>query len=463
MNKDNINLKMFKFYRNRNIARLILVSSIILLIITFIIEKKYGESLLIEYIEFIIEAILIASIADGVAIHLFTMLIQKKRENLVSGIIIAFKEKFFPKNRLVEELKKINIINVAKKILDSNIVEKNSNIIGKYVSNILEKNKNKITETILNNIIKYIDSLDKKVIVNKITNFIKKSDISYKFMLEIITYADNFIKRDEFKKDIVDKLEQAEERLNFVEKIGYSIAKSSNVLNYKEISEQIELSLENKLNAIKLKITNKDWESLENEISELIINLSNNHDFMVKFSKIKYIIINDMLKEFLLNIISTLSSWIEDGKIEKIEVEQFIAKYDINTDFEFETINVIDFTLNIIRRGLNKISENDKTIQENYNKLVEKLVDDEYDQILLIIEDVLSKLSDKNLIDKVNEVVGSNIQWLRISGAYVGAVVGIIIFTVMKFPTIGLPVMIAMILVSILSKKIRKNLVVYSK
>ena len=48
MNKDNINLKMFKFYRNRNIARLILVSSIILLIITFIIEKKYGESLLIE-------------------------------------------------------------------------------------------------------------------------------------------------------------------------------------------------------------------------------------------------------------------------------------------------------------------------------------------------------------------------------------------------------------------------------
>ena len=320
MNKDNINLKMFKFYRNRNIARLILVSSIILLIITFIIEKKYGESLLIEYIEFIIEAILIASIADGVAIHLFTTLIQKKRENLVSGIIIAFKEKFFPKNRLVEELKKINIINVAKKILDSNIVEKNSNIIGKYVSNILEKNKNKITETILNNIIKYIDSLDKKVIVNKITNFIKKSDISYKFMLEIITYADNFIKRDEFKKDIVDKLEQAEERLNFVEKIGYSIAKSSNVLNYKEISEQIELSLENKLNAIKLKITNKDWESLENEISELIINLSNNHDFMVKFSKIKYIIINDMLKEFLLNIISTLSSWIEDGKIEKIEV-----------------------------------------------------------------------------------------------------------------------------------------------
>ena len=55
MNKENINLKMFKFYRNRNISRLILVSSIILLIIIFIIEKKYGESLLIGYIEFIIE------------------------------------------------------------------------------------------------------------------------------------------------------------------------------------------------------------------------------------------------------------------------------------------------------------------------------------------------------------------------------------------------------------------------
>ena len=91
------------------------------------------------------------------------------------------------------------------------------------------------------------------------------------------------------------------------------------------------------------------------------------------------------------------------------------------------------------------------------------LVENEYNQILDIIEEVLSKLSDKNLVDKVNEVVGSNIQWLRISGAYVGAIVGIFIFTVISFPVIGLPIMVITVLGIMSSKKIRKRLVIYSK
>ena len=96
MNKSIGKSKMFKFYRNRNISRFILILSSVLLVIAFTIEKIYGHSILLSYVEFTIEAILVASIADGVAIHMFTMLIQKKREKLVSGVIVAFKEKFFP-------------------------------------------------------------------------------------------------------------------------------------------------------------------------------------------------------------------------------------------------------------------------------------------------------------------------------------------------------------------------------
>ena len=116
MNKSIGNSKMFKFYRNRNISRFILILSSVLLVIAFAIEKIYGHSILLSYVEFTIEAILVASIADGVAIYMFTMLIQKKREKLVSGVIVAFKEKFFPKKKLIEDLQGIRIVEEIKKI-----------------------------------------------------------------------------------------------------------------------------------------------------------------------------------------------------------------------------------------------------------------------------------------------------------------------------------------------------------
>ena len=143
MNKSIGNSKMFKFYRNRNISRFILILSSVLLVIAFTIEKIYGHSILLSYVEFTIEAILVASIADGVAIHMFTMLIQKKREKLVSGVIVAFKEKFFPKKKLIEDLQVIRIVEEIKKISESGMIENNSEAIGKYISNILEKNKNR--------------------------------------------------------------------------------------------------------------------------------------------------------------------------------------------------------------------------------------------------------------------------------------------------------------------------------
>ena len=169
---------------------------------------------------------------------------------------------------------------------------------------------------------------------------------------------------------------------------------------------------------------------------------------MGNVDKIKSQAIANVLKPFLLKSISSLSVWLQDVNVEE------------NTE---ERINAVELINSTIKSGISKLSENDTVVQKNYNRLIEKLVENEYNQILDIIEEVLSKLSDKNLVDKVNEVVGSNIQWLRISGAYVGAIVGIFIFTVISFPVIGLPIMVITVLGIMSSKKIRKRLVIYSK
>ena len=448
MNKSIGNSKMFKFYRNRNISRFILILSSVLLVIAFAIEKIYGHSILLSYVEFTIEAILVASIADGVAIYMFTMLIQKKREKLVSGVIVAFKEKFFPKKKLIEDLQAIRIVEEIKKISESGMIENNSEAIGKYISNILEKNKDQIVKILLNEGTKYVDSLDSNKFSEKLNYLIKNNYLSYKTVGVLVEYVEKYVKEPNFKNDIVQKLEQSEEKLNPIEKMGYSIAKMSNVLNYKELSERIEETLITLIDEIKIKLTNKNLYQMENEVSELVTKLVDNTKFMGNIDKIKSQAIANVLKPFLLKSISSLSVWLQDVNVEE------------NTE---ERINAVELINSTIKSGISKLSENDTVVQKNYNRLIEKLVENEYNQILDIIEEVLSKLSDKNLVDKVNEVVGSNIQWLRISGAYVGAIVGFFIFTVISFPVIGLPIMVITVLGIMSSKKIRKRLVIYSK
>jgi uncharacterized membrane-anchored protein YjiN (DUF445 family) len=219
-------------------------------------------------------------------------------------------------------------------------------------------------------------------------------------------------------------------------------------LNYKELSERIEETLITSIDEIKIKLTNKNLYQMENEVSELVTKLVDNTKFMGNIDKIKSQAIANVLKPFLLKSISSLSVWLQDVNVEE------------NTE---ERINAVELINSTIKSGISKLSENDTVVQKNYNRLIEKLVENEYNQILDIIEEVLSKLSDKNLVDKVNEVVGSNIQWLRISGAYVGAIVGFFIFTVISFPVIGLPIMVITVLGIMSSKKIRKRLVIYSK
>ncbi len=478
MKSDYSNLNMKKFHRNITVARTILLFSFILLLILFYEEKKAGENSYLTFLAFIIEAVLIASIADGVAIFAltrrvkigkwtlkFTGLIQNKREALINGIVEAFRKKFFPREKLIETLQEIKVVDGLKKIIEENLNEENSEIIGKSISKLMRKNKEKITDIILNELEKYIIGVNSAEFVEKIYQLSRKYNIAHEIIEVIFDKLYNYAESKEFRVIIKEKMEESEKnsKKGFWSLLKYGAAKVTNILNYEELAAAIQTSILLMLKNIRDEENGVKWKNVEGEFSELIKRVSKNREFLEEAEKIKAEVIINMLRPFILKSISMIALWIEDGKIEKKEVEELLSKYGVNINVDFETINIVVFLNSAMKRGVEELAKSDKVVQENYEKLIARIIENEYGELTVIIKEVLSKLTDDGIVNKINEVVGSNIQWLRISGAYVGAVTGAVIFAVIKYPVVFLPVFSGIVLLLLMSKSLRKKLIIYSE
>lgn len=473
--ESSVNIK--KFYRNLIVARLILIFSFVSLIILFYIEKNCYQNIYISFLTFITEAVLIASIADGVAIFAltkrvrignyslkFTGLIQNKREALISGIVEAFRKKFFPKEKVIKTLQELKIVESLKTIIEENINEENAEVIGKAISKIIKKNKEKISEIILKELEKYLMGVNSVKVAQRIYSWSKSNNLQHELIAEIFDQLYSYVKSSSFKKVIEEKLEESEikNRKGFWSALKYEVVKVTNILNYRELAAALQNSAAVMLQNIREEEDGKRWQNMEDEVSDLIKRLSENKEFSEELEQVKSDIIINLARPFLIKSISMIAVWLEDGKIEKREVEELLSKYGINVKVEFETINVVLLLNSAMKKGVEELRKSDKAVQDSYEKLIARVIENEYEELTTIIQEVLSKLTDDGIVTKINEVVGSNIQWLRISGAYVGAVTGAVIFLVIKFPIFFLPFFVAAVGVLLLSKKLRKKLVIYS-
>ena len=473
--ESSVNIK--KFYRNLITARLILIFSFFSLIVLFYIEKNCYKSIYISFLTFIMEAVLIASIADGVAIFAltkrvrignyslkFTGLIQNKREALISGIVEAFRKKFFPKERVIKTVQELKIVESLKTIIEENINEENAEVIGKAISKIIKKNKEKISEIILKELEKYLLGVNSVKVAQRIYSWSKSNNLQHELIAEIFDRLYSYAKSSSFKELIEEKLKESEvkNKKGFWSVLKYGAAKITNILNYSELAAELQKSVVVMLQNIREEEDGKRWQNMEEEVSELIKRLSENKEFSEELEQVKSDIIINLVRPFLIKSIAMIAVWLEDGKIEKREVEELLSKYGINVKVEFETINVVLLLNSAMQKGVEELRKSDKAVQSSYEKLIARVIENEYEELTTIIQEVLSKLTDDGIVTKINEVVGSNIQWLRISGAYVGAVTGAVIFLVIKFPVLFLPFFVAVVTLLLLSKRLRKRLVIYS-
>jgi len=116
-------------------------------------------------------------------------------------------------------------------------------------------------------------------------------------------------------------------------------------------------------------------------------------------------------------------------------------------------------TDDLINGMISYVTEERDFINTELKSFFLKLVESEYGAMLKLTEDMLNRLSDKNLVDKVNEIAGGDLQWLRISGSIIGLVAGVFCFLIMEFPLVGVPAGLLILFALKVSKKAREILV----
>ncbi|MDP4176827.1 MAG: DUF445 family protein [Bacillota bacterium] len=418
--------------KNKKIANIILITLILCFVLLALIKHYFGESLIIRMLIFIVEASLVGSIADWFAV---TALFKKPLGIPIKPIIPANKKKILNglasivNNNLLNMnyiQKIIKGIPISDKILelfnDKTFMIKSKNYLFTHTLNLLNNFKN--DETKINNFLSYIKDKAKNIdyIKEKLSKFIN-DNINKRFTksiyCSIIDKAILFINNNKTYNFIYSSINTAVEK------------KYKLFLKIKAI-----VDIDKLVNAIQLETTNflknlKASEIKYNNTKKIILKYSNSHlknydlskvwiDFMDKFGNEEHI------KKLI-------------DKLENIIIIQSENNNDIFNDSIGENSNLREIakTLNSLIESLWEEFRIDSEIPIMLDSIIKELlleiIENNKLEFSNFIEERITSFTDEQLSNLIQSSAEEPLQWIRINGAMLGAILGIVFFSLICF------------------------------
>lgn len=458
------------YVKNRKIANGILILSALLTLLTLLLERFYGRSLPLSFFQFLAEAVLIASVADGIAIYAlthkipipflekYTGLVQNKRKELLQGVLRASEEQFFTKESILEKMENIDsgkLVDVGKNQFKEKVLEeKTERIIGEFISRHKEE-WSRLLE-------KQIAAKAEEISVERQLSFLENRNFKEQQVLWIhsgIEFAKEKIGtehsykwiRDELRKMVLERKKEGNLVKRMMKKATFSAMEKTKTIEYSELARDIQRTFLESLTELQLELKTgegRHGELLQREVQQIIEDVRNNPKILEEMEHWKNQMIQNLpLREYIDQGFEFLSGWIMEEKKEILGNENFSFGKILGDSFE---------------RVMEEMEEKGELSKE-VKRVSAKLFESQYESILLVMEELLSKLTNEQIIKKINDIAGGNLQWLRISGAYVGAAAGVLLFLIIAFPTVFIPVSIIVFFVLRFSPRLREKLVYYNK
>lgn len=453
------------YLRNRKIANGILFLSAFFTLFLLILEKFIGSSFSLSLFQFLGEAVLIASVADGIAIYAltnriplpfmekFTGLVQNKRAELLDGIVVASENQFFPKESLVEKVEELDSSRILKegrkKIEEERIFREVEKWIGQRIeihkeewSLQLEKVlKEKIQDIPVEKILQHLEKGQFKENQNKWLN--NGLDL---LKVKIESRETAFWIREELQKMVLEKKKEGNLLKRWMSKTTLSTMEKTKTIDYSSLSLEIQNTLIQIILQLQEEMKVDGVFRFQEEYTKILQEIRENPKILAELDSWKDQILHSIqIREYLNRAFDFLKQW--------ILTEEVSTKKKGYFSFGKILKNSMDSVLD-------EMEEKGELSQE-IKKLILLLIESQYDEILLILRELLETLTDEQLVKKVNDIAGGNLQWLRISGAYVGAVIGLLLFLIIAFPQWFIPLGILLFILLKYSSKIRKKLVYY--
>jgi uncharacterized membrane-anchored protein YjiN (DUF445 family) len=401
--------------KRKKLTQMRLASGGILAIFTlaFFISKYYqGRYPAAVIILAISEAAMVGGLADWFAVTaLFrhplglpiphTALIPKEKNKIGKNLGSYVQQNFLTAEVLIEKIREFNAAGtISKWMTDTEKVSKMTDQVIKYVPEILDKlSDDDINRFIKSNILIGLDNLELNKLFAEILKTLTANNRHQEILNEGIRIVNNLMHENEQKMRELFS-DRFSWFLQFIKADEYFFNKLLGA-----ISEYLK-----ELNDDK---NHRHRKEFNNYMNKLIVKLETSDEYKQKVNSIKNSISNN---EVLINYINNIWSDLKKMIIEDIKKPNSNIKYQIE-----KTINSI---------GKNLL--NDSAIRNKLNSGIEnaavEVISSNSDKIVRLISDKVESWSAKDFSESLELEVGSDLQYIRINGTLVGALVGAAIY-----------------------------------
>lgn len=405
----------------KNMARIILLFSTLMLFTFWVLEQKFHGVLLFPILVAFFEASMVGGIADLFAIHVLfkkpfglniphTEIIPKSKDRIGKAL-----SDFFRDNFLSEDYVKENI---------------NKYVISEKIGLIIDNKKTYILNRLIRIIICGIKTFD------------------YKYVKDFLNEkAEIIIKDVRFKEYLIVFLTDIQNKKHHYKMFNYFLLRLHEWLENPENNEKVNKWIENAIKSdghggttffgsIKSAFMGK--QDLAASVKELIDNLNSEEGQKIKdeINKVFSGLIVEVRKS---QVVSSAIEEIKNTLINNGNILECIDKVvlDINDWVKKDLCSVDSKIRNYLTEKLNWIILNLKTnnqwkdlIQLKTNEYLPEFIVKNGSKIDNYIVEYINKLDAKEVSKLIEEKVGDDLQYIRINGSIVGGLVGLTIFFV---------------------------------
>ena len=350
-----------------------------------------------------------------------TNIIVKNREKLTEGIVDLVTNKWLSPEVISEKLSEVDLASAILEFLQHPENQKKS--IG-FIREIALKLSSELDNPTFVNAVqeilsKQINDLDfASPLGSWLEKAIKNGD-HHKIWEIVIEASENSLNNSETEALILSKLEEAVKEYSdqgIIKKTTIFLAKSTGGINLTSMMAELlfktnELLAEAKINPehpIRIKFDN--WII---EFAQKLINKEDNTLTIIDNLKIK--LINHLETENTIQ--NLLSSW----------------KDSVSSQLKNDETTLMQFLISNLNRLLADL-QNDAAAQNKMNVWITESISEMlikfHNEIGNMVRNSLIKLDNKELVEQIEGKVGSDLQYIRLNGAVVGGLVGIILASI---------------------------------
>jgi len=358
------------------------------------------------------EAAMVGAIADWFAVvALFkkplgfpfhTAIIPRNKDRIGLSLASFVKENFLTREVLSEKIGTVDITGTAAKWLsDKSNVKLISNVFAKYAPAIIDKFEDEdISSFIRENLINTARRIKIAPVLGSILEALTSGNMHNEIFIELLKRLKSYLEDDKIKV-----LAEKEDEF-FLKRLGKRVV-------FGMMRNNITNLLDDIINDPSHKMRNE----FNLKIKEFINNLKNSEEYIAKGEELKEQLLNsNEAAEYIGNV------WISV----KLKIIDDLSKED----------SMIKLQLENIISGLSKSLAGDAVVSKKINKWISdfiiEFISGRAEWISTLISDTVKKWDAKEMSQKLEVEIGSDLQFIRINGTVIGGIAGLVIFTLSK-------------------------------